>query len=245
MTHAPPPTAPPLPAMVARCARCDARGASVCAEIADDDLVHLARATTQIIRMPGQLLVEEGAPAHDFFTITSGNAKLFKLLSDGRRQIMSFAGPGDFIGLAASDVHAASVEAIDTITACRIPRTRMHALMTRFPELEHRLLREAGRELSRAQSQILLLGRKTARERVASFLLSHVPPSGHAMCAAERFAALPMTRADIADYLGLTIETVSRTLSQLGRDQVIALDAQHAVRVLDFERLQTIATPGS
>ncbi len=119
---------------------------------------------------PGQCFIDEGEPARSFFNITAGTAKLFKLLPDGRRQITGFVGAGHFLGLAVSDTYAFSAEAIEPVRYCRFQRAKLRALLDDFPLMEKRLLEVASNELVAAQEQMLLLGRKTARERLASFL---------------------------------------------------------------------------
>jgi CRP/FNR family transcriptional regulator len=222
------------------CATCEARPLSVCNAIPDDDLARLA-AITVVTEVPaGRCFIDEGEPAGSFFNITAGTAKLFKLLPDGRRQITGFVGPGHFLGLAVSDTYAFSAEAIENVRFCRFQRTRLRQLLDDFPLMEKRLLEAAANELVAAQEQMLLLGRKTARERLASFLLMQSRqgmPCGHPR---HRFS-LPMTRHDIADYLGLTIETVSRTLTRLRSEGLIDLGSQSEVVITAPLALQGLA----
>lgn len=201
-------------AAVQLCASCEARSVSVCNAMPEPDLGRLA-ALAQAIEVPaGATFIREGDPADCFFNVTAGTAKLYKLLQDGRRQITGFVAAGHFLGLAVSDTYAFSAEAIESVRFCRFSRTRLRRLLDDFPLMEKRLLEVASNELVAAQEQMLLLGRKTARERLASFLLMQSCqglPCGHSR---SRFK-LSMTRADISDYLGLTIETVSRSLTRL------------------------------
>ena len=196
------------------CASCEARSVSVCNAIHDAELGRLA-ALAQVSEAPaGSSFIREGEQADCFFNITAGTAKLYKLLPDGRRQITGFVGVGHFLGLAVSETYAFSAEAIEPVRFCRFSRPKLRHLLDDFPLMEKRLLEVAANELVAAQEQMLLLGRKTARERLASFLLAQSlqgMPCGHSR---SRFR-LPMTRADISDYLGLTIETVSRSLTRL------------------------------
>ena len=134
-------------------------------------------------------------------------------MADGRRQVVGFLVPGDFLGLAFGRTYVYTAEAITAVAACRFQRSRFMELLEELPALEREILGRTSNELAAAQQQMLLLGRKTARERLASFLAD----------LAERSDAdggpleLPMGRADIADHLGLTIETVSRTFTGLRR----------------------------
>jgi CRP/FNR family transcriptional regulator len=168
--------------------------------------------------------------------------KLFKLLPDGRQQITGFAGAGHFLGLAVSQNYAFSAEAIEDVQLCRFSRPKMRRLLDDLPALEHRLLECACNELVAAQEQMLLLGRKTAAERVASFLVARsrdLHPCGHASQ-----VHLPMTRGEIADYVGLTIETVSRTFSRFRTEKRIATPSADEVILLDRDWLEDLASGG-
>lgn len=223
------------------CTSCGARPASVCSVIDDHDLQRLA-AAADVTHIPaGRSFIEEGEPADSFFNITAGTVKLFKLLADGRRQITGFADTGHFLGLAARERYGFSAEAIDDVTACRFSRSRLRQLLHDRPQLETRLLQTASDELVAAQEQMLLLGRKTARERLASFLLARTD-AGPACAAPRDEVPLPMTRADIADYLGLTIETVSRTLTRLRGEGLIEIHADHGLKIRSRSRLHALAS---
>lgn len=228
------------PGLPEPCARCGARAQSVCSALESHELTRLAEMAVVQTFHPGQTVVEEGDSAAHFFNITAGHARLCKLLPDGRRQIMGFPGRGHFLGLAVTNTYGFSVEAIDELRVCRFARPKLQTLIADFPAFEARLLQTAQHELVVAQEQMLLLGRKTARERVASFLLSQLQ-SQEACAAARAHVRLPMTRTDIADYLGLTIETVSRTLGRLKADKLIALDGSADIDILDRNRLVAIA----
>ena len=183
----------------------------------------------------GAQLIQEGEPAEDIFTLTEGMLKIYKLMPDGRRQITGFMIPGDLVGLAYGDSYIYSAEAVTDIVACRFRRGSLLALMADHPELEHRLLSRAGNELAAAQAQMLLLGRKTARERVASFLLGLAERRG---TKTGEPMPLPMNRGDIADFLGLTIETVSRTLTLMRKAGLIILPDKHSVTITDLASLR-------
>ncbi len=236
----------PVPLVVERergpgpCATCDARSFSVCNAIEDKDLARLAELAHVMQITPGRTFIHEGDKADDFFNITGGNARIYKLLPDGRRQIIGFASPGHFLGLAVSSTYAFGAEAIDHVRLCRFSRGRLRHLLDDFPAMEQRLLEVAANELVVAQEQMLLLGRKTARERVASFLWARTASA--LPCGPRQFRlTLPMTRGDIADYLGLTIETVSRTMSQLKKERLIDLHGHSEVHLLNPDRLAELA----
>jgi len=214
------------------CATCRVRRMSVCDAIPEADLARLGAIAIGGVARPGKLFIEESDPATAFFNITSGTARLYKLLPDGRRQITGFANGGNFLGLAVSDTYAFSAEAIDTVHYCRFPRTRLRVLMHDFPLMEERLLKFASIELVAAQEQMLLLGRKSARERVASFLIARSRLDAAAQGSRSPFV-LPMARGDIADYLGLTIETVVRTLKRLRDEGMIEVSNTSTVVIRD------------
>jgi CRP/FNR family transcriptional regulator len=218
----------------------------VCEAIPTDELRRLAELAIPFSVDVGRGFIEEGDPAVHFFNVTRGTAKLFKLMPDGRRQVTGFAGVGHFLGLAVSDTYAFSAEAIEPMRVCKFSRPKLRILLDDFPAMEKRLLEVASNELVAAQEQMLLLGRKTARERLASFLLGRAAVAdadGHP-CAhvfADRIV-LPMTRGDIADFLGLTIETVSRTLTRLKVEKLIEIPTSSEIVIRDAEALESLAT---
>ena len=228
------------------CATCGARPYSVCSAIDQKDLARLAALARSFTVAAGRSFIAEGDPAEHFFNVTIGTAKLYKLLPDGRRQITGFAGIGHFLGLAVSSNYAFSAEAIEPMRICRFSRPRLRAMLEDFPALERRLLEVAANELVAAQEQMLLLGRKTARERLASFLIARahgqsLQPSSCAHAARASVVWLPMTRTDIADYLGLTIETVSRTFTRLRGERLIATPTPSEVVIRDHDGLERLA----
>jgi CRP/FNR family transcriptional regulator, anaerobic regulatory protein len=221
------------------CATCGVRQISICDAIPEADLARLGACAIGGIARPGTLFVAESDLATAFFNIISGTARLYKLLPDGRRQITGFADGGSFLGLAVSDTYAFSAEAIDTVRYCIFPRIRLRALMRDFPHLETRLLKFASTELVAAQEQMLLLGRKSAQERVASFLVARsrlAAAQGPPAC-----FVLPMARGDIADYLGITIETVVRTLRKLRNEGMIKVTNTSEVVICNVMALHHLA----
>jgi CRP/FNR family transcriptional regulator len=230
-----------------RCTRCGARVVGVCDAMPDEGLQRLSAAAVPMEIAAGRRFIEEGDDADHFFTITDGTARLMKTLPDGRQQIVSFAGRGDFLGLAVSRTYTHTAEAVDKVVLCRFSRDTLRRLIDDFPAVEKRLLEYATHELVLAQGQMLLLGRKTARERLASFLLRRAQlAQGCAQDQASGAAqiVLPMSRVDIADYLGLTMETVSRALAGLRREGAIRIDRVSIVEVADVAALARIAEGG-
>jgi len=165
----------------------------------------------------------EGEPADYLYKVVSGTVRTSKILADGRRQIGSFHLPGDVFGLEVGDDHAFSAEAITESKVLVVRRSSLIGLATRDGDVAHQMWRLAGNELARVQNHLLLLV-KTAQERVAGFLLEMA-----ARAPDHDAIELPMSRQDIADYLGLTIETVSRTLTTLEGDGAIELPTSRRV----------------
>jgi len=150
----------------------------------------------------------ESEPADYLYKVVGGSVRTYKILSDGRRQVGGFYLPGDIFGLEFADAHTLSAEAITDSKVLVVKRSGLNALAGRDASVAQQLFALTGRELRRVQDRILLLI-KCARERVASFLLEM------AERASSNIIELPMSRQDIADYLGLSLETVSRTLTLL------------------------------
>src|SRR5690606_19334693 len=199
------------------CSVCTVRGLSICAPLAAEDMHHMSDIVAARKLGPGDSLFAEAEPAEFLYNITSGTMMSYRLLHDGRRQVTGFLFPGDFLGFGSEAVYRYSAEAVTAATLCRFRRRELQAVLERFPAMERRLFGMASNELAAAQDQMVLLGRKTAQEKVASFLLML---SQRATRRGQRPnpVAVPMSRAQIGDYLGLTIETTSRIFSRLKVD---------------------------
>ncbi len=222
------------------CDTCTARSYSACAPLNAEEQKRLMAILREVTVEPHKPIFAEADPAEYVFNVTAGAVKIFKLLPDGRRQVTGFLFPGDFLGLTHNDSYAYSAEALTTTKLCRFQRRKLEDLLDELPKLEQRLLGMASHELAAAQDQMMLLGRKSARERVVSFLLMmsnalarHGQP--------DNPVTLPMSRSDIADYLGLTIETVSRTLTQLKKQGLIEVIGEKQVSLAKVEALREIA----
>ena len=232
-----------LGAFCSPCAACPVRPLSICGALSLNELSHLERIVSEISLGSGQILFQEGDPADCRFIVTEGCLRIYKLLPDGRRQIIGFLLAGDFLGLSVTDSFAYSAEAVTQASLCRFRRNHLEDLLERFPQLEKRLLGLASDELAIAQEQMLLLGRKSAKEKLASMLLL-LSARAERRLQASNPIDLPMTRNDIADYLGLTTETVSRVFTQFKTGSLISLEADHKVRLTDIEGLQDLAEGG-
>lgn len=240
MTHASQPRSATAASDHFPCSDCDVRSRAICAALAPQELAELNAIVTEVHLDPQQTVFYEGDPAAYAFSVTRGVVRLSKMLPDGRRQITGFLYPGDFLGFAFHEVYAYSAEAVTPVRLCRFPRGKLTALFDAHPKLERRMLAFASNELELAQDQMLLLGRKHARERLASFLLKLSERAERQGEPADPIE-LPMNRTDIADYLGLTIETVSRTFSQLIQRDIIRALTTHRISVKDRDALVAVA----
>ncbi|WP_347311950.1 helix-turn-helix domain-containing protein [Defluviimonas sp. SAOS-178_SWC] len=187
----------------------------------------------------GQHLFHERDSAHFVYQIVSGVVRLTRLQKDGRRQVIAFGFPGDVVGLPSDGRHTTEC---DAIAPCEILAHRCTTLMQ--PELDpdlHRFLMQAALdEIRFLQDHFLMLGRRLALEKTAAFLTLLLDRIGESL-GAYTLVRLPMNRSDIADYLGLTPETVSRTVTELRCRKVLALDDANTVVVLDPNALRDLA----
>jgi CRP-like cAMP-binding protein len=172
---------------------------------------------------PNEEIFGEGEPAEYVYKVTQGAVQTYKILCDGRRHIGGFYLPGDILGLEIGKEHQFSAEAINDARVLVVRRSAVISLAERDCDAARELWSLTGRELNRVQEHLLLLV-KSAQQRVACFLLEM-----SARLAATDAIELPMSRQDIADYLGLTIETVSRTMTQLVSEQAIGLPSSRRV----------------
>ncbi len=222
------------------CDKCQVRSVAACSSLDDTELARLEAITVSKDYEPGQTVFEGGDEPRFIYNLTEGMIRLVKLLPNGRRQIVGFVFPGDMLGLASHGAYTCSAEAIGPVRLCRFPREKMLELLNEFPNLKSRLLDIAADELSEAQEQMLLLGRKSPVEKVASFLW-RLHTENMRCGGAVNQIDLGMGRIDIADYLGLTIETVSRTFTRLRNDGVIRLEGANHVVIVNEDALEELA----
>lgn len=215
------------------CENCPVRPITICRGLDAPTLAGMRSLGTMQRLQPEQSVFHEGDPAKRVFMVTRGALKLYTLLADGRRQITGFMFPGDFLGVSVDEEYAFTVEALDESELWWFSRDTFDRFIGEHPQVERELYRLAAHELAEAQRQMVLLGRKSAAERLASFFLSLLKRAERASGEVETSFDLPMTRIDIADYLGLTKETVSRMLAHLRSRGLIRLQTQNRVEVLD------------
>jgi len=182
----------------------------------------------------------EGQRQTHVYLLLEGVVGRYKLLPDGRRQIVSFSYPGDMIGLDCPERHVDSAEALERVRVRTIPFNAIDRLMTTEPGFGQALLRVAAAELADSREQMITLGRKSASEKLAGFLV-RIANRNASIGEDPDTITLPMKRSEIADFLGLTIETVSRQFTRLRTARIIHLSSSTHVQVLDADRLQAIA----
>ena len=181
----------------------------------------------------------EAEPAEYIYQVVEGAVRTYKLLPDGRRQIGAFYLPGDIFGLENGETHRFTAEAIVATTVRLVKRSRLDEVAQSDPAIFRTILGMTAGNLVHVEDHMLLLGRKTSLERVASFLLEM-----HLRSTSAGVLHLPMIRRDIADYLGLTLETVSRAMSELDRKNILKFEdtsRRHIVVVLDVQALAEVA----
>lgn len=196
-------------------------------------LAALAGLGTRITVRRGQEITAEGMTTEYCYCIVSGNVRLVKLMADGRRQVCEFLVPGDFIGLENQQQNYFSAEAVAETVLMRYPLRQVEGLIAATPALARHMHAVTAGILQRAYERMVLVCHKTAHERIAWFLLEMMKRS-----AGDDSVVLPMTRADIADYLGLVIETVSRVLTQFKHSGLIAIRNVNRIVLLDRDALE-------
>lgn len=221
------------------CANCQVRAVGMCGALEVADLAELSRMLVTTPLAPKSMLFSEGEPAEHVYNVTTGCIRLSKDLADGRRQIVGFALPGDFLNLSMEKTYGFSADAVENTSLCRFQSGQFRKYLAEKPHLVRRLYDLAAHELTIAQSQMVLLGRRRAEEKIAAFLLNWRDRLGK-LTGADHTLHLPMTRQDMADHLGLTIETVSRTMSNLARRKVIIVIPE-GIRILHLDELRALA----
>lgn len=210
------------------CSLCQVRGESVCAALSDAELEQVAKTMAHLPVKQDEAVIEQGAEVDNLYVVVSGAFRLVRVLADGRRQITGFVFPSDFLGLVANEPSAYSAEALEPSLVCRFSHAFLSDLSQKHPGVKDRLIAKGQNELTKAQHHIVLLGKSTAEERVLAFLQTlseRATPNEDG--AVEIY--LPMSRQDIADYLGLRMETLSRTLAALKKSRKLSAVAGRSV----------------
>ena len=198
------------------------------------ELAELKRLATPIRFEGGQTIFSEGEPATRAFGLSHGVVRLYRVLPDGRRQVVAFASPGDFLAMPLGDRFSLSADAVGQVGICRFPREELKRFIENSPNIMRLLIEFAARELQSAQDQLTLLGSGSAEERVATFLVNWRKRTA-GLAPMSQAVPLPMRRQDIADFLGLKLETVSRTFAKLEQRDVIRI-VPHGVVLTGLEQ---------
>jgi CRP/FNR family transcriptional regulator len=222
------------------CKTCEVRHNGICQAMTPQQLGELNRHSTRKSIRPGAEVQGQGDRVVSYANIIKGVVKLTKIMADGRQQIVGLQFAPDFIGHPFSAESSLSAEAATDAEICAVPKSALDRMLASTPGIERHLHNHAQGDLEEARDWMLTLGRKTAREKVASLLCliaTHCDPQqDHAL----EFE-LPLSRQDIGDFLGLTIETVSRQMTKLRQEKLIEIENNRHITILDFRRLERAA----
>lgn len=222
------------------CKACEARHGGLCSALTSQQLCEISRLSSRRHLEAGQELIGQGEKVPYYANILRGVVKLSKMMSDGRQQIVGLQFAPDFLGRPFQGESTMAAEAATDIDICVFPRASVDRMLTEAPSMERKLHGQSLKELDEAREWMLTLGRKSALEKVASFLFliaDHVDPEKRQNSTFD----LPLSRADIADFLGLTIETVSRQMTKLRKDAIIKIENNRHITVPDMDALRTAA----
>jgi CRP/FNR family transcriptional regulator len=217
---------------------------AICGALDDDHVDKLERIMTSRRLLANETLVQQNAPRRSVFSLTSGMLRLYTDLPDGRRQIAGFLLPGDFLGLADDETYAQSAESVVPSVLCAFGVRDMEKLFDSYPKLKDRLHLMTRAALRQARDNQMVLGRLAPVEKLASFLLilsKRLAAVDQPYGEPGRPLHLQMSRMDIADHLGLTIETVSRSFTKLRNQNLIRLPEAHLVEMTDRRALTSVA----
>lgn len=230
----------PRQSLAVLCAQCAGSSRGLCHGLEDADQSALSDASS-LVRLPARGAVfREDDRATAVFTLVDGAAKLLRTLPDGRQQIIGFRFPGDLIGYTARDRYPCDAELVCEATVCRVDRGKLEAMSRGCSGISHRLLELCAEDLAAAQEQLAAMAQRSAEARVAAFLLM-LRDAARRNGATGLDLALPMTRADIGDYLGLTIESVSRVFAAFRRAGLVGEPSRGAVRLLRMPEIEALA----
>ncbi|WP_165943451.1 Crp/Fnr family transcriptional regulator [Roseicella aquatilis] len=222
------------------CDRCGSRIAGLCKPLDAAALDDISSESQQVTLPAHSMVFREGDPAGKVFTLIEGFAKLTRLLPDGKQQVVGFRFAGDVIGYTTLPRYPFDAELLTDAKICRLERPQLDGLLRRYPKLERRMLDLCVQELTATQEQLVTVGRRSAEARVAAFLVSLVE-AARRRGPAPRVLEMPMTRADIADFLGLTLETVSRSLTAFRKRGWIREPVHHKVELLNLSAVSALA----
>jgi|TARA_B100000929_G_C15489093_1_gene413786 CRP/FNR family transcriptional regulator len=224
-----------------RCSLCKIRSYSFCRCLNDKDLQIFHDISTEKKYRNNQNIFLQQDKSSNLYNITEGNVKIYQLLNDGRIQIIGFLYPGDFFGSYKNGKYNYSADAIGEVRACVFAQEKLDKYIEKNIPLAKELLHLTSHELTLAQDRMSVLGKFGATERLGKFIFN-VSEQRKRIGWKNNPISLPMTRQDIADYLGLTIETVSREFSKLKTSNIIKILSAKQIFISDFEKLVNITT---
>ena len=220
------------------CRSCSARHDGMCASLTPAELGVLATHTRHTHHRPGEALAIESDEITSYANVTDGVVKLSRVLRDGRQQLVGLQFAPDLMGRLFGTESPITAEAASEVDLCRVPKLVLETLVAGSNELKRRLLDQSLQELDEAREWMVTLGRKTAAERVASLLLLVASRTAGGSEASPVSFELPLGRGDMADFLGLTIETVSRQISKLRNEGLVKIENHRHVTVPDLAALR-------
>ena len=228
------------------CGNC--RLASICLPLAleHDDIEELDKIIQRSKPLQkNQHLYREGDEFQSVFAVRSGTLKAYKTTDDGREQVTGFYFPGEILGMdgISNNYHASSAKALETAAVCEIPFSSLEKLSALMPSLQRHFFQLMSREITEDQQLITLLSKNSADERVASLMLSISTRNARRKLSATQFR-LSMSRVDIGNYLGLTVETVSRVFSRMQKMDMLRVDNKE-IEILDVDSLREMANLGT
>ena len=223
-----------------RCSLCKIKSYSFCRCLNDDDLEIFSKVSFEKKFTDKENIFLQNDPSTHLYNITEGNVKIYQLLDDGRIQIIGFLYPGDFFGTYKNNKYNYSAEAIGNLRVCVFDQRVLDKYMDQNPILAKELLNQTSYELTLAQDRMTVMGRLNAIEKIAIFFIN-ISNQRKRIGWQSNPISLSMARQDIADYLGLTIETVSREISKLKTSNIIKIISSKQLFINDIEKLKQIS----
>jgi len=222
-----------------RCALCGIRPYSFCRCLNEDELEVFSKISSERMFSDKQNVFLQQEKSKNLYNVTEGNIKIYQLLTDGRLQIIGFLYPGDFFGSYRQGKYNYSAQAIGDVKVCVFNEVILNKHLEKNPKLSRELLNITANELTLAQDRIRVLGKLTATERMANFILN-ISDQRARIKWQDNPVSLPMNRQDIADYLGLTIATVSREITRLKTSNVIKVLSASQIYINDRTKLSLL-----
>ena len=223
-----------------RCSECNIRSYSFCRCLQEDKLKEFSNISSEKKFQNKTNIFLQQDDAKNIYNITEGNVKIYQLIDDGRIQIIGFLYPGDFFGSYKNGKYNYCAEAIGDVRVCIFEQKKLDEYIDKNMVLAKELLNQTSHELTLAQDRMGVLGKLDATERLAKFLMN-ISEQRKRIGWQNNPISLPMTRQDIADYLGLTIETVSREVSKLKTSNIIKVLSSKQIYINDFDKLSNLS----